>query len=73
MFFADLKEMIGGIGSKLFYKTFKQVSGWDANFLKFVQFTIDQIGAIVEENFDLASYVNIRELLLETLNDVRLL
>lgn len=78
MFFTDLKVMLDGIKSKLYYKTFKKVSEWDENFLKLVQSTIDacskKIAALlnerVEEHNKFQAYLVIRDNLAEILNDV---
>lgn len=35
--FIDLKEMLVGLKSKIFHKSFKKSTNWDENHIKFVQ------------------------------------
>lgn len=80
MFLSDLKNMLEGMKSKFYYKTFKKVTDWDENFLKFLVSTLEvskeKIGKVLEDlktskevkrAFD--EYVNIRDSFQDTLND----
>lgn len=81
MFYKDLQDMLNGMKTKLYHKTFKKVTEWDVNFMKFVQSSVqsclNKIDEILLEpslNFDSKSafegYVNIRNMLTLTMNDV---
>lgn len=78
MFIGDLKDMLEGIRSKLYYKTFKTVTGWDENFRKFVQLTvatcIEKVNENLKFNCDLKSlfelYTSVRDSIMELCNDV---
>lgn len=81
MFVSDLKVMLEGLKSKLFFKTFKKITEWDENYLKFLQSTVDVCKGKVDEvdealkgvsNLRKAvdGYVNIRDNLLDSLNDI---
>lgn len=81
MFFHDLKDMLVGMKSKLYFKTFKMITTWDENFLKFMHSTVDGCITKIDEilvqlsinpNVKTASddYVSIRDSLSATLVDV---
>ena len=72
--------MLEGLKPKLFYKTFKKLTQWDENFLKFLLSTVEKsiknVGKALENlevnktNSALNDYKKIRESLLETLNEI---
>lgn len=81
MFFRDLKDMLVGMKSKLYFKTFKLITTWDENFLKFMHSLVDGCITKIDEilvqlsinlNVKTASddYVNIRDSLSATLVNV---
>lgn len=78
MFLSDLKDMLEGMKSKIYYKTFKKITNWDENYLKFLQSTVDicigRIHNLLTKSFTVKiafdEYVNIRDDLVETLNEV---
>lgn len=78
MFLKDLKTMLEGMKGKLFFKTFKKLTKWDENFLKFMQFKIERcievIGKVLQDlsdaNHAFQEYVNMRDSLSEGMNNV---
>lgn len=81
MFFGDLKDMLEGMKSKLYFNTFKKVTTWEENYLKFMLSTVESCIAKIDETLVQLSinshaktasddYVNIRDLLSTTLIDV---
>lgn len=80
LFLNDLNEMLIGIKTQLYYKTFKRLTEWDDNYLKFLQFTLDDCGikcvkqvrelSRVDVKSALQEYVNIRDSLSGALNYV---
>lgn len=66
----DLKDMLIGLRTKLFYKTFKKLTEWDENFMKYIQsileISINRIDEIKrEENIKNAfhGYIDVRNIL----------
>lgn len=83
MLYKDLQEMLKGIKAKLYHKTFKKVTQWDENFMKFVQSATESClnkidGFIVQSSVNLISknafeeYANIRDSLAQILKNVNL-
>lgn len=81
MFLNDFKDMLNGLRNKLFHRTFKKITEWDENFVKYLRFTIETCIEKVDEAFRdftresnfkrlLKEYLSLHEALMETLNDV---
>lgn len=78
MFFNDLKDMLQGLKTKLFHRTFKKNTEWDENYLKYLRFTVEAcIEKIVNElkaEFDVRQtfqeYHKLRDSLMGTLTNV---
>lgn len=77
MLFGDLKEMLIGLKTKVFYKTFKKLTDWDESFLKFIQAVLDNcIDRVItisnEGNVKSAfrEYINIQNQLSGAVNEV---
>jgi otoferlin len=78
MFLSDLKDMLEGMKTKIYYKTFKKLTNWDENYLKFLQSIVEicivKIHDLLTKSFTVKTafdeYVNIRDKLVETLNEV---
>jgi hypothetical protein len=78
MFMSDLKDMLEGIRSKLYFKTFKRVTDWDENFLKIAQLTvatcIDKVNDTFKNDSDssslLEAYLSVTYSISELYNDV---
>lgn len=58
----DLIDMLVGLRTKLFHKSFKKASPWDENYLKLVKFKIEaSITGIKKSLDDLAMNANVKE------------
>lgn len=78
MLFGDLKDMLMGLKTKIFYKTFKKLTDWDENFLKFIQCLLDNCidlatTASNENNVQCAfrAYINVQNQLASAVNEVK--
>lgn len=82
MLMNDLMDMLVGLRTKLFHKSFKKASPWDENYLKLAKFKIETcINGIKKSLDDLAMnadvkeatrvYVGIRDSLTEILQEVQ--
>ena len=79
MLLGDLKDMLIGLRSKVFYKTFKKLTDWDESFLKFIQALLDNcidrvIAISDEDNVKCAfrEYINVQNQLASAVNEVRI-
>lgn len=62
MIMNDLMDMLVGLRTKLFHKSFKKASPWDENYLKLIKFKIEAcISGIKLSLDDLAMNANVKE------------
>lgn len=77
MLFGDLKDMLFGLKTKIFYKTFKKLTDWDENFLKFIHALLDNciervIAISNDSNVKCAfrEYIHVQNQLTSAVNEV---